>query len=186
MLQEIDGRYYLWANTPTDANRYCYLTWELVPGISSATGLLYWQLVALLVPAVLRRRRSPRPALAGTGGRARLPLEALGWAIAAILAVLGCVQGVGSVPLLFGFPLAAAGVIWLLTRIPPTRDQTAEKSPRRAANPNLGPHSPRTSGDLAGSGTCARSGTTGSDPRACKPTRGAGVESSPRHSPVSR
>jgi hypothetical protein len=55
---ETDGRYYLTlvdpdaARTPGFTGSY---TWELTPRIASVAGLVYWVLIAVLIPLVVKR-----------------------------------------------------------------------------------------------------------------------------------
>jgi hypothetical protein len=59
-LEEKNGRYYATLNgaPTTRPGAPSSYTWELGPGIASIAGLIYWALLALLLPAILTRSRS--------------------------------------------------------------------------------------------------------------------------------
>lgn len=69
--------------------------WELGIGIASILGLLYWELLAVLIPLVLRARRRARRAVSdSTESRWRANRSImLGWCLAALLAVVGLEHG---------------------------------------------------------------------------------------------
>jgi hypothetical protein len=68
-LEEKDGRYYATLYNPLGP-RYLApssYTWELAPGIASIPGLVYWALIAALLPIALMRRRRIHPRTTFTG-----------------------------------------------------------------------------------------------------------------------
>jgi hypothetical protein len=68
-VEEKDGRYYATLSIPLAA-RYVApssYTWELVPGIASIAGLIYWALLALLIPGVLITSRPIKLSAPSTG-----------------------------------------------------------------------------------------------------------------------
>lgn len=60
-LASSGGDYYL-RMEDFQSTRGGYLTWKLTPGIAYVPGLIYWLLLAVLIPLVVRDARRPQPA----------------------------------------------------------------------------------------------------------------------------